>query len=62
MASDERGPRVSDSDARPSWRAARWRAGWAAPGRKAAAGQLGRLAAQEGKKRVSLLSLFLLNI
>jgi hypothetical protein len=62
MATDERGPWVSDSGARPNWWAA-WRcAGWTAPRPKAAAGRLGRLAAQEGKQRVSLLSLFLLNI
>jgi hypothetical protein len=61
MAADERDPPVGDLSARPSWRAAWRRVGWAAPGPKAAVGRLGRLAAQEGMKGVSLLSLFLLN-
>jgi hypothetical protein len=62
VAADGRDPPVGDLNVRPSWRAA-WRpAGWAAPGSKAAAGRLGRLAAQEGMKRVSLLSLSLLKI
>jgi hypothetical protein len=62
VETDERGPRVSDSRSRLRWRATWQRAGWAALGPKVAAGRLGWLAAQEGMKRVFLLSLFLLNI